>query len=142
MARLRCCLSKAPLKRNFLEIYLATFPDSVISEIQNLWGSYFFRKRSKFHLRIKNAAKNWEKLFCFWDNCIWIGIVKFSLLRTGYFSSAANVLTRVPRFFMLIRGTFSNSIDLAVINELDKGDVMQIWTVLGHLYHLASRTVV
>ena len=35
-----------------------------------------------------------EKKFLFFqDRCIWIGIVKLSLLRTGYFSSAANVLT-------------------------------------------------
>ena len=31
-----------------------------------------------------------------------------------------------PRFGMLIRETFSDSIDLAVINEQDKGAVMQI----------------
>ena len=46
-----------------------------------------------FNLDFERAAKNWEKVFCFWDNCIWIGIVKLSLLRTGYFSSVANVLT-------------------------------------------------
>ena len=37
---------------------------------------------------------------------------------------------------MSITETFSNSIDLGVINESDKGDLMQIWTVLGHVYHL------
>ena len=37
------------------------------------------------------------KNFCFWDNCIWIGIVKLFLLRTGYFSSAVNVLTSLPK---------------------------------------------
>ena len=52
-----------------------------------------FFKMFKINLDFKNAAKNWEKIFCFWDNCIWIGIVKLSLLRTGYFSSPANVLT-------------------------------------------------
>ena len=59
----------------------------------------------------KNAAKNWEIDFSFLDNYIWIGIVKLSLLRTGYFSSAANVLTSSPKiwhvnkrdFFQLIR---------------------------------------
>ena len=53
----------------------------------------FFSKYLKFNLDFKNAARNSEKGFCFWDNCIWIGIVKLSLLKTGYFSSAANVLT-------------------------------------------------
>ena len=53
----------------------------------------FFSKCLKFKLDFKNAAKNWEKVFCFWDNCIWIGIVKLRLLRTAYLSSASNVLT-------------------------------------------------
>ena len=37
--------------------------------------------------------KYFENVFCFWDNYIWIGIVKLPLLRTGYFSLAGNVLT-------------------------------------------------
>ena len=28
----------------------------------------------------KKKGKNGEKVFCFWDNCIWIGDVKLSLL--------------------------------------------------------------
>ena len=66
-------------------------------EIQNLWGSSFLSKYLEFNLDLKNAAKNWEKVFFCRDNYIWIGIVKFSLLRTGYFSSAANVLTSSPK---------------------------------------------
>ena len=54
---------------------------------------FFFSKCSKFNLDFKNAAKNSEKVFCFIDNYIWIGISKLSLLRTGYFLSAANMLT-------------------------------------------------
>ena len=69
------------------------------SEIQDLWASSFWSKCSKFQLDFKNAAKNSEKVFCFWDNCIWIGIVKLSLLRTGYFSSVANVLTSSPKIW-------------------------------------------
>ena len=84
-ARLRCCLSKGPLKRDFLDIYLTTLSKSVISEIQKFGGSIFFSKYSKFNLNFKNAAKTWETFFCFWDNCIWLGVVKFSLLRTGHF---------------------------------------------------------
>ena len=53
----------------------------------------FFSKGSKFQLDFKKAAKNNGKVFCFWDNCLWIAILKLSLLRTGYFSSAANMLT-------------------------------------------------
>ena len=35
-ARLPCCLGKGPLKQDFFDIYLATFSESIISEIQNL----------------------------------------------------------------------------------------------------------
>ena len=70
-----------------------------ISEIQNLWGSSFFSKCLKFIVDFKNAAKNSENVFCFWDNCIWNFIVKLSLLTRGYFSSAANVLTSSPKIW-------------------------------------------
>ena len=96
--RLPCCLSKGPLKLDSLDIYLTTFSESVISEVQNLRGSSFDSRYWKFNLDFKNATKNWEKKFCFSDNYIWIGMVKLPLLRTGYFSSAAIVLTRGPRF--------------------------------------------
>ena len=87
------CLSEGPLKRDFLDIYLTTFSESVISEIKKLCGSSFFSKCSKCNLNFKNAEKNIENFFCFLENCIWIGTVQFSLLRTGYFSTSANVLT-------------------------------------------------
>ena len=80
----------------------------------------------------KNGAKNWEKFFCFGDNCIWIGIAKLSLLRTGYFSYFS-------RFCLSIREAFSNSTDLAVIKEYDKGAVTQISTFLWPVYHIACR---
>ena len=47
----------------------------------------------------------------------------------------------MPRFAMSITETFSNSINLAVINESDKGAVMHISTVLGHVYHVACQRV-
>ena len=65
-----------------------------------------FSKHSKFQLHFKKAAKNYKKVFCFWDNCIWTGIVKLSLLRTGYFSSAANVLTSSPKIFHVNKRDF------------------------------------
>ena len=96
-ACLPCCLGKVPLKQDFSDIYLTTFLESVISEIQNLLGSSFFSKYLKFILDLKNEAKYWQKVLCLWDNCIWIGIVKLSLLRRGYFSSTTNVLTSSPK---------------------------------------------
>ena len=47
----------------------------------------------------------------------------------------------VATFGMSIRETFSNSVVLKVINEFDKGAVMQIPTVLEHVYHVACRRV-
>ena len=44
--RLPCCLSKVLLKWDFLDIYMSTFSESVISEIQ--WGSSFFFKIFQF----------------------------------------------------------------------------------------------
>ena len=82
-ARLPWCFSKGPLKRDLLDIYLTTFSESVISERQNLWGSSFFSKYSKFDRDFKNAAESWKRVFCLWENYIWIGIVKLSPLRAG-----------------------------------------------------------
>ena len=93
LALLPCCLSKGFLKRFFLGIYLTTFCDSVILKIQNLLGSSFSLNYMKFNLDFKNAAKNWENFFPFSDNSIWIDIIKFSVWKTGYLSSAANVVT-------------------------------------------------
>ena len=104
--RLRCYLSEVPLKQDSLDIYLTTFSESVTSKIQNLWGSSVFSKYSKFNLNFKNAAKNSEKVFCFWDNCIWIGIVKLSLWRTRYFSSATNVLKSSPKILHVNKRDF------------------------------------
>ena len=101
-----CCLYKGPLKRDFLNIYLTRFLESVNLEIQKLWGSFSFSKCLKFKLDLKNASKNWEKVFSFWDNCIWIDIVKLSLLRTGYFSLAANVLTSSTKIWHVNKRDF------------------------------------
>ena len=66
----------------------------------------FFWKYLKFNLVFKNAARNWEKVFCFWDNCIWICLVKLSLLRTGCFPPAANVLTSSPKIWHVNKTDF------------------------------------
>ena len=91
---------------DFLDFFLATFLEYVTSELQKLWGSSLFWKSFKFNLDFKNVAKNWENVFCLWDNCIWIGIVKFSLLRTRYFLSAANVLTSSPNIWHVNKRDF------------------------------------
>ena len=70
---------------------------------------FFFQNISNLLYISKMEQKIQKKFFFFWYNCIWIGIVKLSLLRRGYFSSAANVLTRSTkilyvnnRYFFLV----------------------------------------
>ena len=65
-----------------------------------------FSKYLKFKRDIKKAPKTWENAFCFWDNCILTGIVKLSLLRTGYLSSASNVLTSTPKIWHVNKRDF------------------------------------
>ena len=126
--------------RLLTHLYAYVF-ESLDSERQNLWGSYFFSKYPKFKLDFKNAAKNFKNVFCFWDDCIWIGIVKLSLLTTGYFSSAANVLTSSPKILHI------NKRDFFQFNGLGKDQI--IWkrscdadfTVLGDVCDVPCRGV-
>ena len=136
---------KYPLKWDFLDIYLTMFSESVTSKKQNLWGSSFHSKCLKYNLSFKDAAKYCEKKKIFWDNCIWIDILKLSPLRTGCFSSVANVLTQaVPRFGMSIRETFSNTLSFPVTDEHDQScdaDFNSAWARLPYcsLKHLLKR---
>ena len=59
-----------------------------------LWGSSFFWKCSKFYVDLRNAEKNSENVFYFWEYSIWIRCVKLSVLRREYLSPAVNVLTK------------------------------------------------
>ena len=42
----------------------------------------FISKCSKYYVDFGNLEKNWEDVLSFWENCIWIGCVKHSLLPT------------------------------------------------------------
>ena len=66
----------------------------------------FSSKYLKIKLDLKNTARNEEKDFSFCDNCILIGNNNLSLLRTGYFSSAANVLTSSPKIWDINKRDF------------------------------------
>ena len=63
MARWLCCLSLGPLKQDFLDIYLTTFSESIVSDIQNLWGSSLFSKSLKFILDFKMQQKRGKNIF-------------------------------------------------------------------------------
>ena len=66
----------------------------------------FSSKYLQSNLDFKNTGKNLEYFFCFWNKCISIGIVKLSLLRTGYFSSGANALTSSTEIFHVNKRLF------------------------------------
>ena len=80
------------------------FLESVILELQTLWWSSFVSQCLKCNLDFKNASKNWQNSF--WDNFIWISIVKLPLLRTGHFSSTANELTSSPKIWHVNKRNF------------------------------------
>ena len=65
-----------------------------------------FFKTCKISNRFEKWTKNWEKVFWFCDNCIWIAIIKLFLWRTRYISSPANVLTSTPKIFHVSNGDF------------------------------------
>ena len=62
---------------------------------------FFFRNFQDLIYISKLLQKMEKNVFCFWDNCISIGIVKFSLLRTGYLTLAANVLRSSPKILIV-----------------------------------------
>ena len=85
-ACLPCCLSKGPLKEDFLDNYLTTFFGVRNCGNPSAMRFIFFWKCSKVNIDFKNAKKIPEKVFCFWGNCIWIVCVKLSLLGREYLS--------------------------------------------------------
>ena len=113
-----------------------------------------FRHPSNHLFRVRNfentksmrviffSEKNREKNFCFWDSCIWIGIVKLSLLRTRYLPSAATVLTSSPKTRHVNRESLSNSIALVVFHKCDKIPLINISIILWPVYHVGCPRVV
>ena len=67
-------------------------------QISTVFGTnYYVWKCLKFDLNSKSGEKNWEKVSCYLDICIWIGCVKLSWTRREYLSSAVNVLPNSPK---------------------------------------------
>ena len=92
-APLLCCFWKDLLKEHFLDIYLIIFLRVPNFRNTSAMRAIFCLKIIKLNVNFRNSEKNWEKVICLWDNSIWIGCVKLSLLRREYLSPAFNVLT-------------------------------------------------
>ena len=101
----------------------------------------FFKKCPKFNADSKNAEKNREKLFCFWDKCIWIVSIHLSLLIREYLSLALHVLRKGVKNFHVSKSDFCNSITFTVITQDDKETLIKIESVFLPVYHFASREV-
>ena len=66
----------------------------------------FFSKMFKIVSRFQKCIQKLKEVFCFWDNYIWIAIVKLFLFGRGKFSSAANVLKSSPKIFYVNKRDF------------------------------------
>ena len=101
----------------------------------------FFWKCSKFNADSKNAEKISEKIFGFWDKCIWIVCIQLSLLIREYLSSAVNVLRKGLKNIYVSKSDFCNSIIFTVITQDDKSALIKIESVFRLVYHVACRDV-
>ena len=102
----------------------------------------FFENVRKLEQIRKMQKKNSEKIFCFWDKCIWIVCIQLSLLIREYLSSPVNVLQKRLKNFHVSKSDFCNSIILTVITEDDKGALIKIESVLRPVSYLACWGVV
>ena len=141
MLPLPCRVSMGPLKRELLEIYPSTS-----FEVGNFGNTeamriIFFWKCSKFNVDLENGEKSSEKIFCFWDKCIWIVCFELSLVIREYLSLAVNVLKKVLKTFHVTKGYFSNSIPFKVINQYGKGAGVKIKSVFWCVYNVAYRGI-
>ena len=139
--RLPSPLSRGPLKRERLDIYLRT--SFVVGNFGKWYPIrvFFFRKCAKFNADSKNAQKNSEKMFCFWDKCIWLVRIHLSLLITEYMSQAVTVLWQGLKNFNVSKSDFCKSITSTVITEVEKGALIKIEWVFWPVYHVACREV-
>ena len=130
-------LLKGIFQQRFLDIYLTTFFG--VCKFGNTFAMsvIFFLKVLKISSIFQIFRRKLGKKFFFWDNCIWNGCVKLSLLRREYLSSAVNVLTNSVKIFHITKRDFWNSIYCAVNNKYGKGDNVSIWKVFGPVHVVA-----
>ena len=101
----------------------------------------FFWKGSNIDADWKNAEKNSEKIFCFWDKCVWIVCIQLSLLIREYLSYAVKVLKKRLKNVQVSKSDFCNSITFNVITQVDKGALINIESVILPAYHVACQGV-
>ena len=77
----------------------------------------------------------------FWDKCIWIVCIDFSILIREYLSSAVNVLRKGLKNFHVSKSDFYKSITFTVITQDDKAARIKFESVFRTVYHVACRDV-
>ena len=68
-------------------------------------------------------------------------VLKLSLLRREYLSSAVNVLTNTYKALHLTKTDFFHSITFKMITKYGNGAVVQIATVFEPVYHVSCQRV-
>ena len=101
----------------------------------------FFWKCSKFNTNSKNAQSNSEKIFGFWDKCIWMVCIHLFLLIREYLSLAVNVSRKGLKNFHVSKSDFCNSTTFTVITRAAKSGLIKIESVFRNLYLDACREV-
>ena len=77
---------------------------SITPELNQLWGSSFFSKCSKFHVDFRNKKHNSENALNFGDNYTLIGYVKHSLLLgVDMLSSSLNISETTKKEFLELK---------------------------------------
>ena len=81
-----------------------------------------------------------EKKFFFSDNCIWIRILRLSLLRTGFFSSAGNMLTSSRKILHINKRDFIEHNFLAskkwIQERCCEADLNSVWALLQYCFSM------
>ena len=80
-------------------------------------------------------------MFCFWDKCICIIWIQFSLLVREYLSQAVTVLRKGLKNFRVSKSDVCNSINFTVITQAEKDALIKIESVFRHVYHVPCQDV-
>ena len=105
---LPCYLSKDPLKRDFLDIYLTTFFGIPNFKKTSTMGVMFVWKIFKIESKFRKCKKISGNIFHFRYNCIWKCCHKLPLLRKGHLLSGLNWLINSPKILYITQRDFFN----------------------------------
>ena len=120
---------------DIFQLHLPIVDEKIWTEVFRHWsnqvfGNMYFRKKTNYESR--NGAKNWENVFCFADNYIWIGYGKFSPLQRKYLSSRVNVLTNSLKISHVTNKDIFQLKFPQSDKKYDRSAVMQISQVFRH----------